>query len=47
MSEKIMIEFTIEEITDVLLDYYGEDEDTFDIGDFDDFQIKEALLNHI
>lgn len=45
MEETIVIEFTIEELTEVLIDYYGEDEDTFDIGDYDDGMIKTALLN--
>lgn len=45
MEEIIAIEFTIDELTEVLMDYYGEDEEFFDIGDYDDGMIKTALLN--
>jgi len=44
MDDTITIEFTEEELKDVLLDYSGDDEDTFDINDYSDEVIKNALL---
>jgi hypothetical protein len=44
MDDTIAIEFTEEELKDVLLNYYGDDEDTFDINDYSDEAIKNALL---
>ena len=44
MEDTITIEFTEDELRDVLFDYLGDDEGTFDINNYSDEAIKNALL---
>ena len=46
MGDKITIEFTIDEVKDLIIDYFGVDEEDFDIDKFNDEQIKQALLDN-
>lgn len=44
MKENIIIEFTYEEIKNIIMNFYGIEADDFDINDYSDEQIKEALI---
>lgn len=43
--ENIVIEFEIEELKEIIMDYYGIKKEDFDISDYNDEQIKWVLLN--
>lgn len=44
MENNFLIEFSYKEIKDIVMNYYGIDEEEFNIDDFSDEQIKTALL---
>lgn len=44
MNNIISLNFTIEELKNILLDYYGDSEETFDINEYSDDMLKNALL---
>jgi peptide subunit release factor 1 (eRF1) len=47
MKENIMIEFTEDELKDILINHFGLEEDEFDINDYTDEEIKQALLESV
>jgi hypothetical protein len=46
MNKKIIIEFSEEELKEIITDYYGLEEEDFDIDDYEAEQIKQILLGN-
>lgn len=44
MDDRIIIEFSEDELEEILINYYGIEEEDFDINDFSNESIKIALL---
>jgi hypothetical protein len=47
MEERIIIEFDISELKDLIINYYGLEDESFDINDYDNDEIKRIILDSL